>query len=99
MASIKKLFQSYIIKLLAILIITCLISWIFKAYILSGIILFVLTLYVFTKSFKDPIFKRKKIISKILIYSFIAIFLICGILTTSGNPNKSTNVLRREIEK
>jgi CHASE3 domain sensor protein len=61
--------------------------------------MFVLTLYVFIGSFKDPTFKRKSIISKIIIYFFIIVFLICGILTMSGNPNKTTNALRQEIHK
>jgi len=95
MDNIKRLFQSYSIKLFAILIVTCLISWVFKIYILSGIVMIVLTLYVLVRSFKDPIMKKKKVISKIIIYFFIAIFLVSGLMTMGGNSNKNTDILRQ----
>jgi FtsH-binding integral membrane protein len=99
MDTIKKLFKFYSVKLIAILLVVMLLSYVFKIYVLSGIIMFVSTLYVFIKSFKDPNMKKKKLITKIFIYYFIVIFLISSILFLGGNPEKNSNVLRQELKK
>lgn len=96
---IKNLFKSYFVKLVAILIVTMLISLIIKIYILSGIVILGLTLYVLIKSFKDPNMKNKKLLFKILIYFFIAVFLIDGIILLSGDPNTVANGIRDGLQK
>ncbi|MDP4144988.1 MAG: hypothetical protein Q8936_10985 [Bacillota bacterium] len=98
MDTIKHLFTKYYsIKLIAILILTSTLSALLKIYPLSGLVCMGLTIYVFIKSFKNIYFKKKKLITKIVIYFFMLIYLFSGFLSLGGNPDKATDSIRNQL--
>jgi hypothetical protein len=92
---VKKIWSFYSAKLILALGIACLISYTTKLYVLSGLICVLLVIYYFVHSFKDPAFKKKKIVTKVFIYIFMVEFLFAG-LASMGGPS-ATDAIRSQI--
>ena len=95
MEIIKRLWGFYSVKLILALGLCALISYATKLTILSGVILSGVVIYFFVHSFKDPAFKKKKIVTKVFIYIFMVEFLFAG-LASMGGPS-ATDEIRDQI--
>lgn len=92
MKILRKLWAFYTIKLILAFILATLLSAALHLYQLSGAFLLVATVYILVYSFKDPSFKKKDLILKIIIYIFIAIFCVAGVLAIFQGKNAGNSI-------
>lgn len=97
MEIIKKVWNFYSVKLLIALGLCALISYTTKLTVLGGAILFILAIYFFVHSFRDPAFKKKKVVTRVFIYIFVIEFLVAGFITMCGQSDSASNAIRNQI--
>ncbi len=97
MKIIRKIWDFYSVKLILAMGITVLFSLAFKCYPLSGGFLFASTIYFLIRSFRDPAFKRKKVATKVVIYIFMAYFLVCGFIVMFGASDSVSGSIRGQL--
>lgn len=97
MENLKKLWELYSFKLVLAWGLAVLIGSVSKISFLGGAVLVCMAVFYLIRSFKDPALKKKKTVTRILIYLFLAVFLFAGLIVMSGSQDAASQAIRSQI--
>lgn len=99
MKTARKLWKSYYTKLVLALCVSAAIGSASGIGLLGGTALVCFNAFYLIFSFQDDAFRKKKQSEKTVVYFFLALFLLAGMIIASGSPDQASQMIRQQIGK